>query len=74
MNDLQQATGEIVSADKIHIFLEMVGTLFVPLFIENISSLFSTHDIVSALAIFDPRNVSSSDSSQFPMYVRARIL
>ena len=42
---LQQATGEIVSADKIHTFQETVGTPFVALLKENISSQFATHDI-----------------------------
>ena len=65
-NDLQQATREIVSADKIHTFQETVEAPFVALFKENISSRFATHDIGSALAIFDPRNVPSTDSSQFP--------
>ena len=58
-DDLQQSTGEIVSADEIHTFQETVGTSFVALLKENISSRFATHDIVSALAIFDPRNVPS---------------
>ena len=52
---LQQHTVEIVSAGKIHSFQETVGTPFVALLKENISSQFATHDIVSALAIFDPR-------------------
>ena len=63
---LQQVTGEIVSADKIHTFQETVGTPFVALLKENISSLFATLGIVSALAIFDPRNIHSTKSSQFP--------
>ena len=66
MDDLQQATGDIVSTDKIHTFQETVGTPFVALLKENISSWLATHDIVSALAIFDPRNVPSTKSSQFP--------
>ena len=72
-DDLQQVTGEIVSADKIHTFQETVGTPFVVLLNENISSWFATHDIVSALAIFDPRNVPSTDSSQFPTYEKKLI-
>ena len=44
-DDLQQATREIVSADKIHTFQETVGTPFVSLLKENISSRFATHDI-----------------------------
>ena len=50
-DDLQQAIGDIVSADKIHTFQETVRTPFVALHKENISSRFETHDIVSALAI-----------------------
>ena len=45
-----------------------MGTPFVALLKENISSWFATHDILSALAIFDPHNISSSSSSQFPTY------
>ena len=41
--------------------------------LENKSSRFATHDIVSALAIFDPRNVPSTDSSQFPTYRKKSI-
>ena len=62
-DDLQQATGEIVSADKIHSFQETVGTPFIALLKGNISSRFVTRDIVSALAIFDPHNVPRTDSS-----------
>ena len=61
---LQQATGEIVSADKIHTFQETVGT---------ISSQFATRDIVSTLAIFDPHNVPSTDSSQSLTYGKKSI-
>ena len=50
-------TGEIVSVDTIHTFQEIVGTSFVALLKNNISSRFATRDIVSALATFDPRNV-----------------
>ena len=46
-DDFHQATGEIVSADKIHTFQEIVGTPFVALLKENISSRYATHDIVS---------------------------
>ena len=67
-DDLQQASGGIVSADKIRTFQEIVRTPFVDLLKENISSLFATHDIVSALAIFEPHNVPHTDSSQFPTY------
>ena len=72
-DDLQQATGEIVSADMIHTFQETVETPFVALLMENISSRFATHDILSALAIFDPHNVPSTDSSQFTTYGKKSI-
>ena len=62
-DDLQQANGEIVSADKINTFQETVGTPLVALLKENISSRFATHDIVPSLAIFDPCNVPSTNSS-----------
>ena len=41
-DDLQQVTGEIVSADKIHTFQETMGTPLVAFFKENISSRFAT--------------------------------
>ena len=50
-DDLQQVTGEIASADKNRTFQETVGTPFVAFLMENISSRFATHDIVSALAM-----------------------
>ena len=62
-DDLQQVTGEILSAGKIHTFQETGGTPFVAHRKENISSRFATHDIVSPMAVLDPRNVPSTDSS-----------
>ena len=44
-DDLQQAIGEILSADKIYTFQETVGTPFVALLKENISNRFATHDM-----------------------------
>ena len=72
-NDLHQATREIVSADKIHTIQESVETPFVALLKENISSRFATHDSVSGLAIFDPHNVPSTDSSLFATYGKKSI-
>ena len=72
-DDLQQAPGEIVSADKIHTFQEAVGTPFVALLKKNISIRFATHDIVSELAIFDPCNTPSTYSSQFSTYGKKSI-
>ena len=39
----------------------------------NISGRFASHDIVSALAIFDPRKVPSTDSTQLPSYGKKSI-
>ena len=50
-----------------------MGTPFVAHPKENISSRFATHDSVSALAIFDPRNVPRTDSSQFSTYGKKSI-
>ena len=47
-----------------------MGTPFVAFLKEIISS---RHDIVSALAIFDPCNVPCNDSSQFPTYGKKSI-
>ena len=72
-DDLQHATGEVISADKIRTFQEKVGTPFVVHRKENISSRFASHDIVSALAIFDPRKVPSADSAHLPAYGKKSI-
>ena len=56
-DDLQQVTGEIVSADKIHTFKETVETQFVIL--RKTFCVCTGHD---------PHNVPSNDSSQIPTY------
>ena len=50
-----------------------MGTPLVAFLKENISSRFATHDIVSALVIFHPRNIPSTDSSLFPTYGKKSI-
>ena len=50
-----------------------MGTPVVALLKENISSLFATHGIMSALAIFDPLNIPSINSSQFSTYAKKSI-
>ena len=66
--DSKEATRQIISAGTIHTIQETVETPFVALLKGKISSRFATHDIVSALAIFDPHNVPSTDSFQFTTY------
>ena len=65
-DDLQKATGVTIDADKIRLFQENHGNPFIACLKENISSWFhSSHDVVSALSIFDPRNIPSTDSAHF---------
>ena len=50
-----------------------MGTPFVALLKGNISSRFATHDIVLALAIFDPRNVPVPILPNFPLMERSQL-
>ena len=45
-DDLQQATGKTISADKIHTFQKKVGIPFIVHLKENVSNQFASHDIV----------------------------
>ncbi|XP_065892412.1 zinc finger MYM-type protein 1-like [Dysidea avara] len=72
-DDIKQATGETISIEKIQAFQEKVGTPFVALLKQNISNRFSSCDILSALAIFDPKKVPSSNSSEFSTYGKKSI-
>ena len=65
-DDILQVTGEIINADKLLKFQDTVGKPFVTNLKENIWNRFTSHDIVSALAIFDPRKVPSADSTHLP--------
>lgn len=46
---------------------QLHGIPFIAHLKDNISSRFASHDIVSAMAIFDPRKVPSADSTQLTM-------
>ena len=72
-DDLQQITGETITTDMIGSFQETMAKPYVSHLKENISSRFVSHDIVSALAIFDPRKVPSADSAELPTYGRESI-
>ena len=67
-DDILQATGEIVNDNKILKFQDTVGKPFVTNLKENILSRFASHDIVSALAIFDPQKVPNADSAHLPEF------
>jgi hypothetical protein len=69
VGDLQEATGVSIDRDQIRSFQETVAKPFIVKLKDNISSRFaSSHDVVSALSIFDPRNVPSTDSTLLPTY------
>ena len=70
-DDILQATGEIITADKILEFQDKVGKPFVTSLKENIASRFASHDIVSALVIFDPHKVPGG--SDLPAYGKESI-
>ena len=60
---LEEATGIIVTLADITIFQEQVTKPFIAHLKENISSRFSSsNDVVSAMSIFDPRKAPKADS------------
>ena len=61
-DDIQQTTGKTFDTSKLLRFQETVATPFVNTLNQNISRRFEAQDIVSALSIFDPRKIPSSDS------------
>ena len=67
-DDIQQTTGKTFDTSKLLRFQETVATPFVNTLNQNISRRFEAQDIVSALSIFDPRKIPSSDSTQLPTY------
>ena len=72
-DDLAQVTGVTIDKDKLQEFQENVGVPFITHLKGNISSRFASHDIVSALAVFDPRKVPCTDSTQLPTYGKTSI-
>lgn len=72
-DDLQRISGEEITTDMIGSFQETVARPYISHLKENISSRFESHDIVSALAIFDPRKVPSADSLELPEYGKKSI-
>ena len=68
MDDLMEATGIKITMDDISNFQERVGKPFVSDLKNNISSRFTSQDIVSSMSIFDPRKVPNVDSPGFTSY------
>ena len=68
LEQLEEATGIIVTLADITTFQEQVTKPFIAHLKENISSCFSSsNDVVSAMSIFDPRKAPKADS-QTPEY------
>lgn len=68
-DDLQKATGVGIDLDNIKIFQENIAKPFVTHLKKNISSRFaSSHDVISALSIFDPRKVPDEGSASLRTY------
>ena len=68
MDDLMEATGIKITMDNISNFQERVGKPFVSDLKKNISSRFTSRDIVSSMSIFDPTKLPNVDSPGFTSY------
>ena len=68
MDDLMEATGIKITMDDISNFQERVGKPFVSDLKNNISSSFTSQDIVSSMSIFDPSKLLNVDSPGFTSY------
>ena len=66
--ELETATGEEITGIDLSSFQERVGKPFVPLLKDNITSQFSSSDVVSSFSIFDSKKVPSTDSPLFSSY------
>ena len=64
-----RAIGEPINSSKIQSFQESVAKSYIAHLKENISSSFSSsHKVVPALAIFNPRKAPSADSASLSSY------
>jgi len=61
-DDLEKATPIEITLDDIKSFKESVGKPFVVILTANISSMFSSQDVVSAFSTFDPTKILQVDS------------
>ena len=68
MDDLKEATGIIITMEDITNFQERVAKPFVSDLKSNISSRFTSQDIVSSMSIFDPRKIPNADSPVLTSY------
>ena len=66
--ELETATKEEITRIDLSSFQEKVGKPFVTLLKDNITSQFSSSDIVCSFSIFDPKKVPATDSTLFSSY------
>ena len=67
-DELEKVTGQTINPEKIERFQANIGSPFIACIKTNISNRFASHEIVSALSIFDPRRVPSTESDKLPTY------
>ena len=62
-DELEKVTGQTINPEKIERFQANIGSPFIACIETNISNRFASHEIVSAMSIFDPRKVPSTERS-----------
>ena len=71
--DLETAIEEQITQEDISTFQEKIGQCFVHQLRDNITSHFSSSDVVSSFSVFDPRKVPATFSPLFSLYEEGAI-
>ena len=66
--DLETAIEEQIPQEDISTFREKIGQCFIHQLRDNITSRFTSSDVVSSFSIFDPRKVPATSSPLFSLY------
>ena len=66
--DLETAIKEQITQEDISTLQEKIGQCFIHQLRDNITSRFTSSDVVSSVSIFDPRKVPATFSSLFSLY------
>ena len=66
--DLETAIEEQITQEDISTFQEKIGQCFIHQLRDNITSCFTSSDVVSSYSIFDPRKVPATSSPLFSLY------
>ena len=66
--DLETAIEERITQEDISTFQEKIGQCFIHQLRDNITSRFTSSDVVSSFSIFDPRKVPATSSPKFSLY------